>query len=170
MNCEVTAVEPGLVTTSLGSYRASLVVVAAGRWTQELLPQYPQVGQKGVSFLWPGMEMRDPFVHPYAPYRQFVAFNRGDGVWAGDGTAIKRENWTDERVLTSILRTRDYLPEADFPADRMETLIGVRPYAKGHKPCLIEEVDKGLWVASGGAKNGTVAAGYCAHVIREATS
>lgn len=152
----------------LKMFEASLVVVAAGIWTSDILHEYQQQGQKGAAFVIAGARVKDPFIWPYAPYRQLVAFNRGDGLWVGDGTAIKQENWATDRERISAERCGSALGLGTLPPETMIT--GIRPYAKGHKPCLLEEVQPGLWVASGGAKNGTVAAGWCAHVIRERTS
>lgn len=179
---QVESVGPGWVQTPAARLEAKLVIVAAGIWTERLLPQYPQVGQRGIAFLWTGLCLARPFIQPWAPYRQLVAFNRGDGIWVGDGISIKMENWTDERERQSLERCREALdiatmrkghkPKGEGLFHRAVPIVlhGIRPYAKGHSPCLIEEVSPGLWVASGGAKNGTLAAGYCAHVIRERTS
>ena len=169
MNEIVTKVEPGWVGTRSGHcIEAPLIIVAAGIWTEKLLPQYKQQGQKGVAFLWPSTIVKTPFIYNYAPYKQFLLFNRGDGAWAGDGTAIKQENWTEKRENDAYDRVTKY---TELASNRLyRKLIGVRPYSKEHKPCIIEEVTPGIWVASGGAKNGTVAAGYAAHVILEATS
>lgn len=149
---------------------ADLVVVAAGIWSQELLGRYVQVGQIGAAFLYEDASIRDPFIQPWAPYKQLVGFNRGDGVWVGDGTAIKHANWTQQREDKSALRCDEALQRRHVRRGEPTRLLGIRPYAKGHKPCLLEETRPGLWVAAGGAKNGTVAAGHCAHVIRERTS
>lgn len=165
--------EDNIVMASHGGWQAPLIVVAAGIWTEKLLPQYKQTGQQGIAFMWPKATIREPFIQPWAPYRQLVAFNRGDGLWASDGTAIKMENWSDSRAFQSRARVSMAVETAmGAPIETSEPwpLMGIRPYAKGHKPCLLEEVRPGLWVASGGAKNGTLAAGYCAHVIMERTS
>lgn len=163
----VTQVRPSVVWLSSGEFvHCDLVVVAAGIWTERLVPSVKQVGQKGVAFLWPEAKVKEPFIWPYAPYRQLVAFNRGDGLWSSDGTAIKVQNWTLERETTSLGRCAGAVGLTTGP----RALTGVRPYAKGHKPCLLEEVEPGLWVASGGAKNGTIAAGWCAHEIVRRTS
>ncbi len=169
---DVSAVVPGRVETARGQvYEAPLIVVATGIWTERLLPQYRQQGQMGAAFLWKD-PIDEPFIHPYAPYRQIVAFNRGDGLWVGDGTSIKQENWTADRLEISKERCADSVGRhrSERFNDGPIVLQGIRPYAKGHRPCLLEEVTEGLWVASGGAKNGTIAAGYCAHVIRRQTS
>ena len=163
----ITRVAPGRVHTQRECYEAPLVVVAAGIWTEELLPQFKQQAQKGIAFLYRNSSIALPFIQPWAPYKQLVAFNRGDGLWVGDGTAIKAENWTTEREEHSLQRCRDAV--GNRMNEEPEMLIGIRPYAKGHKPCLLEEVQPGLWVASGGAKNGTLAAGYCAYVISRST-
>lgn len=172
-NAKAVRVDSGVVVLDTGeTVAARLIVVAAGIWVERLLPQYRQVGQKGVAFLWSGAHVFKPFIRPWAPYRQLVAFNRGDGLWASDGTAIKAENWTQERLETS--RQRVSKSVSNYTANRWpsDIMTGIRPYDKGHRPCLLEEVEgmRGVWVASGGAKNGTLAAGYCAHVIRERTS
>jgi len=165
---KVIHVEPGRIRTEGNVIiEADLIVVSAGVWTEKLLPQYKQTAQKGVAFLWPEETIAEPFINVWAPYRQLVGFNRGDGLWVGDGTAIKNENWTHERLAKSFKRCEDAM---ECSMGTPIVLPGLRPYAKGHKPCLLEEVRPGLWVASGGAKNGTVAAGYCAHVIRERTN
>lgn len=146
-----------------------LVVVAAGVWTERLLGErgYVQQAQKGMAFLYPHRKIKEPFIRPWAPYRQLVAFNRGDGLWVSDGTAIKAENWTKDRETAALQRCKDHIG----PGDREPIMLtGLRPYAKGHKPCLLEMVQPGLWVASGGAKNGTLAAGWCAHELTRRTS
>ena len=145
---------------------AKLIVVAAGIWTEKLLPFYRQTGQKGISFLWEYRTLKQAQLWHYAPYKQFMAFNRGDGLWAGDGTAIKPENWSLSREEVSQNRAMKRLGFVDVLP---RSLVGIRPYAKTEGPCVLHEVGRGLWVASGGAKNGTVAAGYCAHIIGEAT-
>ncbi len=167
---EVTAVHPGRVHLDDVVHEAPLVVVAAGVWTERLLPKYRQTAQKGVAFLWDGGTIDQPFIHPWAPYRQLVAFDRGDGLWVSDGTAIKESNWTDEREQKALDRCMDNLGRQFVEPTDFKSLLGLRPYAKGHKPCLLEEVKPGLWVASGGAKNGTLAAGWCAHEIVRRTS
>ena len=142
---------------------ANTVVVAAGIWSEELLPGLQQQGQKGIAFLKPREWIDQPIITPWAPYRQLVAFNRGDGLWVSDGTAIKAANWTMEREVTAFERCQKHV---GINLNGSVALTGIRPYAKGHKPCLLKEVEPGLWVASGGAKNGTLAAGWCAHEIR----
>ena len=148
---------------------AHLIIVSAGIWTENLLPQYKQTAQRGVAFLHPDRQLlKEPFIYPWAPYRQLVGFDRGDGTWLSDGTAIKAENWTSAREWNAYERCTK--ATGQHPHTIMSALHGLRPYAKGHKPCLLEEARPGVWVASGGAKNGTLAAGYCAYEIARKTS
>jgi glycine/D-amino acid oxidase-like deaminating enzyme len=164
---DVVAVRPGQVETARGEVIAARqVIVAAGFWTRSLLPEFAQVGQQGAAYLWPDTE-GDNFISVWAPYRQLVGFNRGDGYWMGDGTAIKAENWTAERERATYARCAASAPRT---AARPKQLIGIRPYAANRKPCLLENPSKGLWVASGGAKNGTLAAGWAAHKIKVITN
>lgn len=136
------------------------VVVATGVWTEELAPIFKGLvtGQAGVAFLAPNQTVDEPFIKVWAPYKQIVAFNRGDGAWVGDGSSIKAANWTDEHETTSYYRCKD----AFGCTDNVRPLFGIRPYVKG-RPYLLDEPYPGYWVATGGAKNGTVAAGWVAH-------
>lgn len=170
----VTKVEPGRVEFmdndgSRHELECKEVVVAAGIWTDKLIEQYrpdlAQKGQTGVAFLWADRTTA-PKIYPWAPYKQLVKFNRGDGVWVGDGTTIKPENWNRDRLETSLVRSWEYV-DPQLKWKRPEALVGIRPYAKGHKPCMLEKLGPGLWVASGGAKNGTLAAGWAAHRLVE---
>ena len=148
------------------SVDARLVVVAAGVWTTLLAPvEGGLVGQAGVAFLWADDHIEKPFVRPWAPYKQVVAFNRGDGLWVSDGTAIKRDNWTDARAVSCEERCAAAVGSSSKPRH----IFGVRPYSR-ERPCYLREHRPGFWVATGGAKNGTLAAAWCAHeIIRKTT-
>lgn len=144
------------------------VVVAAGAWSGQLLPIQGLDGKAGVSVRYHKLRLRDNFIRPWAPYKQLVAFNLpGDrGVWVGDGSAIKVPNWTSERQQLSIDRCHKAVGS---PSTRGVATWGVRPYIPKRllrgRPCLLEEARQGVWVATGGAKNGTVAAGWAAHEL-----
>lgn len=138
---------------------ARTVVVAAGIWTSLLIPEVKQKPLAGLALLWSKAQIDAPFIRPWAPYKQIVGFNRGDGAWVGDGSAILRSNW-NERVAAKVESRCDVLNVREVP----QRLFGIRPY-HDRKPCFIEQVKPGLWVATGGAKNGTLAAGWCAHEI-----
>jgi glycine/D-amino acid oxidase-like deaminating enzyme len=153
--------------TTFARIPASTVVVAAGIWTPELVPvEGGLAGQAGMAFLWPDERIEQPFISPWAPYRQLVAFNRGDGLWVGDGTAIKAENWSSAREDASHHRCVTAIGSAGLAP--YQRLYGIRPYSK-EKPCYLREASPGLWVATGGAKNGTLAAGWAAQEIERAT-
>jgi glycine/D-amino acid oxidase-like deaminating enzyme len=178
--CHVVHVAPGRVGVSAGGslvehHEARNVIVAAGIWTQRLLPQFAQVGQRGMATLWPNSIVARGRIKVWAPYRQLVGFDRGDGMWVGDGTAIRADNWDDERTQQVYERERRFGDSLMgtlglAPGDEHRLLHGIRPYAKGHKPCLLEQVAPGLWAASGGAKNGTLAAGWAAHTLARSLS
>jgi glycine/D-amino acid oxidase-like deaminating enzyme len=144
---------------------APTVIVAAGIWTEDLVPvEGGMTGLAGVAYLWPEQHIHEPFVRVWAPYRQLVAFNRGDGLWVGDGTAIKEENWTSDRERVCYQRCSKAV---GLFREQPDQLFGVRPYVK-QKPCYLKEAEPGLWVATGGAKNGTLAAAWCASEIVKA--
>jgi glycine/D-amino acid oxidase-like deaminating enzyme len=157
---------------------AHQVVVAAGVWTQELMRRrghhVPVVAKAGVAFLYP--EWCSPgynFMDYWAPYKQIVGFQRGDGFWVNDGSAILRANWDRNTDMASFARCRKQLlghknmtdgPDCGVPG--CKRLFGIRSYTEA-KPCFLQELEPGLWVAVGAAKNGTLLGGHCARVIQE---
>ena len=154
-----------LVQTTDGTeYTTRRLILALGIWQNSWQPDvWPKLkGLHGMAMLYPGRTTPQPFIKPWAPYRQLVGFNRGDGLWVGDGSAIKAHNWTDEHATVVENRCRKAVG-----ASREEyalQLHGVRPYADD-KPCLLRNPQPGLWFASGGAKNGTIAAAWAANQI-----
>lgn len=135
---------------------ARKVVVAAGIWTPQLVcVTVPVEAYSGEAYLWPKRKIDTPFIRPWAPYKQVVAFNRGDGLWVGDGSTIK--NWNDARASASLSRCAEAVGMKEKP----QRLFGHRPFTR-RTPCYLEELRSGLWVATGGAKNGTILAGWCA--------
>ena len=84
-----------------------LVVVAAGIWSQQLVPWYNMqlVGKAGLATLYRDLRLPD-FIHPWAPYKQIVGFDRGDGYWVSDGSAILTKNWNNQRTLESRVRCK----------------------------------------------------------------
>jgi glycine/D-amino acid oxidase-like deaminating enzyme len=143
---------------------AKLVVVAIGVWTPILFSEIKVEGQAGVAWLWPEEIIEEPFIEVWAPYKQIVAFNRGDGLWVGDGTSVR--NWNAGRREASRRRCVGALPQK--PSTGPIELFGYRSYVSDSRPCLLRELKPGLWVATGGAKNGTLAAGWCADQITRA--
>jgi glycine/D-amino acid oxidase-like deaminating enzyme len=160
------------VITSNGVYHSDQVVVAAGVWSQQLVPwrNLGITGKAGCAFLYP--EWVGPgfnFMTYWAPFKQIVGFQRGDGFWINDGSAILAQNWDGERTKDSDRRCEEELLKHRSmvrPWPLPKVLYGIRPYVK-QKPCLCEEVTPGLWVATGAAKNGTLLGAWCASVISE---
>lgn len=161
----VQAVGPGWVQINGEKFTAKIIVVAAGVWTGKLLPVPGLTGKKGVSFVWHG-QIATPFIRPWAPYKQLVAFNQDpQTIWAGDGSAIKPENWTPQRQAVCLARVAK---ATELDPSRATALTGIRPFVPKCKPCYLEERAPGLWIVTGGGKNGTIAAGWAANRILEA--
>lgn len=141
------------------------VVVASGVWSEAILGLHPArvTPQVGSAWLWP-TATTDNAIAPYAPYKQLVRFNRGDGAWVGDGMALKPESHSTERRQASLERCSSW---AALQPRRATELVGQRPYAKplAGEIGWTEELWPGLWIATGGAKNGTLAAGWAAAKI-----
>jgi glycine/D-amino acid oxidase-like deaminating enzyme len=137
---------------------ARSVVVTAGIWTPLLIGVLGGlIGQAGMACLWPKEKIAEPFVRVWAPYRQVTAFNRGDGLWVGDSNSIRMDKWSE----TNAGATEQRCSQAVKISSKPRRLFGIRPYSKV-KPCYLAEAKPGLWLATGGAKNGTLAAGWCA--------
>jgi glycine/D-amino acid oxidase-like deaminating enzyme len=162
-----------LVEFMSGSIRSEVlvptVIAATGIWTNLFFPEVDVMGQAGVAWLWPKEKIAEPFIKVWAPYKQLVAFNRGDGLWMGDGSTAR--NWNDAYERNSLARCSNELRRRNeilgIVPDPVK-LFGYRPYVKDAKPCFFKQVRPGFWVATGGAKNGTLAAGWCADQIVKA--
>lgn len=151
---------------------ADRVIVAAGVWTGPILGYRAlterTVPQAGRAFLFEHAEIAEPFIKIWAPYKQIVAFNRGDGAWIGDGAAIIAKNWNDDVSRRNAERLVQGADDAGIlPVTGPKHLFGLRPYVKDAKPLFMEQVNPGLWAVTGGAKNGTIAAGWAARHIGE---
>lgn len=145
------------------------VVFAGGIWTSSLVPQLRgrMDGRWGVAIRVPA-QIAEPFINTWAPYRQLVAFNiTPKELWVGDGSAWK-DHPTDERIAVSVKRELDAVGLGHLNPSQYRTMLGVRPYIKGLKePCLLQEINDGVWVATGGAKNGTASAAWAANRLIE---
>ena len=146
--------------------KTKMLILATGVWTNKLVRLEGLTGRAGMAFYWSGYDKAHSVrkIIPYLPYKQIVVFHdwKPGLLWAGDGTSVKAENWNEERAATSKTRCAN---AADLESWRATPLYGVRPYMAKAKPCYFEEVLPNIFVATGGAKNGTVAAGWCAHQL-----
>lgn len=140
------------------------IVVAAGVWTKHLQDVPGLHAQFGAACLWSG-QLESNFIKPWAPYRQLVAFNIDDrSTWTGDGSAIVEHRWRPECEDKIVARCRSAVNGGGMP----EVRVGMRPYIRGVKHALLERRSPKVWVATGGAKNGTLGAGWCAHRLGRA--
>lgn len=158
----------GTVQTRDWMKKPPIVVVASGYWTNIVLEDksmhVPIEGRAGAAFTWEG-QIATPFISPWAPYRQLVAFNRSPNeIWVGDGSAIKPENWTLEHMERSLHRCAKAV---GLDPDKAKQHYGIRPYVKDAKPCYLKRHGN-VWIATGGAKNGTISAAWAAQKILEA--
>lgn len=152
---------------STHSVRCRLLVVAAGVWCNELLPVSIKPKQ-GVSFRFKG-QLDQPFIKPWAPYKQVVAHQQDvSEIWVGDGTAILQKNWTTGRSVACRKRCAKSLSTTEDP---LRAITGLRPYCEsGSDPCLLKQMHKRVWLATGAGKSGTIGAGWAARRIINATS
>ncbi len=150
--------------------RCRLLIVAAGVWCSELLPEIKIVGKQGVSFRYQG-RIKEAFINPWAPYKQIVAHQQSQSeIWVGDGSAILASNWTEERTSQCETRCRKAMGTG-VASKPSRTLLGLRPYCEtGKDPCLLKRVSKRCWVATGAGKSGTIGAGWAAGRIIQATN
>ena len=155
------------IATKTHRIRPQLLVLATGYWTKKLVPVEGLTGQGGAAFTWTGAKTFANEIRAWAPYKQIVTLNGWDHdtLWVGDGSAILPKNWTAERQHESLQRCAAF---ANQSPERARTMYGIRPYVKGAKPCYLKQVWRNVWVATGGAKNGTAAAGWCADQITRA--
>jgi hypothetical protein len=146
-------------TQRVGTLRGT-VLVCAGIWCKELLPDMPAIkGLYGASLRVRNLNV-EPAISVYAPYKQAVMFNIDHKtVWFGDGSALIEKTWLKERK-ERILATRNRFIAMGNAMQGVptKTFEGARPYVEGHKSGYLEQLSPKLWVSTGGAKNGTVLA------------
>lgn len=150
----------------LGDYgiQCRYVVAAVGVFTEDLFPDLKVQEKRGISFRF-NRVLKKPFIKPWAPYKQIVAHQQTeDTVWIGDGSAILKANWTPERSIECEKRCRKAL--GLLPGNKpLEIRTGLRAYCElpqKKNPCLFLEVKKGLFLATGAGKSGTIGAGWVA--------
>lgn len=139
----------------------SKVIVAAGYWSRLLVPLTIQ-GKWGCSFEWQGSLLSESSIRPWAPYKQVVTHCDAGNVWSGDGSALL--SWSADAQSKSVLRVES---ATGLTCAKATVAVGVRPYC-GEKPCILLEHSPGVWVATGGAKTGLLAAGWAASRLSEA--
>lgn len=146
--------------------RCRLLIVATGVWAAALVPSLTVTAKQGVSFRVRGYELCDPFIKPWAPYKQVVAHQQAPNeLWVGDGTAVLAKNWTKERTKQCLDRCIAALGQPPIQAKPpgIWAREGLRAYTKPKgNPCLLEQLGPRAWVATGAGKSGTIAAGWAA--------
>lgn len=146
---------------SSGEFLARNLIVAAGVWCRELLPDIELQCKRGVSFRFTG-NVGKPTIKPWAPYKQIVSHQQNENeIWVGDGSALLDKNWTPTRTSECLDRCQTFLgPKHEL----VRHVTGLRPYSMHRedksKPCLLRQVHKRCWVATGAGKMGTIAAGW----------
>lgn len=159
-----------IVHTHGGDHEARKVVIATGFWAPELFPELKSKmkGRAGWSFFAKGHLTRS-FMRIWAPYKQVIGFQRDEGeIWLGDGTTVKPEALDLDVIKMEKSRAR-CAAELNVSPGSLRVQGGIRPYMEGPKaPAFLQEQRPGLWVATGGAKNGTLGAAWSALRLREA--
>lgn len=154
---------------SVTTVQTRLLVVAAGVWCEELLPEVFNgnkiLRKQGASFRLEH-NLESEFIQPWAPYKQIVAHQQEPNeIWIGDGSTILESNWTQERTLECLRRCTKAVggkPEV------LRITTGLRPYCKPlvkKDPCLLTKPHPRVWVATGAGKSGTIGAGWVASRI-----
>lgn len=154
-------------------YVSRNVIIAAGIWSNEvlsLLPpgvslprlnNIPALSPKtGVAFRANGKIA--PRISLWRPYHQLTTFNiEEDVIWTGDSAGYK--SYTTRHLKDSWERCAKYI---EHPYQDLTPTVGHRPYIKGlQSPAYLEKHAPNLWVVTGGAKNGTIAAGWAAYEL-----
>jgi hypothetical protein len=145
-----------------------IIVIAAGMGCQVLLPQLFRkdglVAKRGFSFHFKG-QVQEQFVKFWAPYKQITIHNTtyaGEKIiWAGDGSALTLPSWYDGRIDEAFTRVVNELPRK---FKLLRTVRGLRSFHrnKKYKPCYLNKIDEGCWIATGSGKFGLISAGYSA--------
>lgn len=162
INDRVLTAGDGWVATANNGVLQGTVILCAGVWTPELVPGIAVQPKWGASHYYVGEV--DPQIRVWAPYKQAVTFNiRHNSVWFGDGTSVNK--WDSKYHSRGLEHAESMfgLGQSDY----VKTVTGQRPYVS-NKLGVLKRITPKTWVATGGAKNGTVLAGYFASkLVRE---
>jgi hypothetical protein len=134
------------------------VYVAAGAWSDELVPGAGVHGKEGAAFVFAGECL--PRVRHLGPGRQAVAFPRDPGTtYFSDGTAEREYTAEHDRLTLGRAAELGLIgPE--------RRLVGRRPYAPGGP--VFFRAGRRTWVATGGRKMGTVlGASFARRLVEE---
>jgi glycine/D-amino acid oxidase-like deaminating enzyme len=152
-----------LYSSNGGSYTTKLCILAAGVWCNNILlasnlPLVPNLSPvTGTSFICAG-KVEKPRILLWRPYKQAVFWEMyPKHIWIGDGETAKE--YTEQHLMKSRNRCAEFLNRDPM---HLSPTMGHRPYVKDAKPFYLEQHAPGLWVITGGAKNGTIAAGWAA--------
>lgn len=148
----------GVVQLDNGQTLEGRVLVAAGVWSRDLLPDHFSgvrlIGLQGCSQRFRSAQPRAA-LKVWAPFKQSVCFEIEPGVtWFGDGTALLPDSWGPQHVERSLAHAEE-LGLSRWHL--IETRVGLRPYVRGHSGWF-RRVGQRCWVSTGGAKNGVVLA------------
>lgn len=157
-----------IVHWSKGEDRCRLLVVATGAWAGELVEGLKVTPKQGVSFRVEGV-LQQRIIHQWAPYKQVVSHQQTKThYWVGDGSAILHRNWTPGRTDACWKRCFEAVGMGVNPLSRH----GFRPYCppiNADEPCYLTKIGPRAWVATGAGKSGTIAAGWSARRIIDAS-
>jgi hypothetical protein len=141
----VTAVGDGWLEAG-GRRHEGWVYVAAGAWSDDLVPGPGAYAREGAAFVFAGEH--PPRLRQAGPRHQALAFSRDPGLtYFSDGTAER--DYTPEHDRHTLCRAAEM--GLTGPVQR---LAGRRPYTPGGPVFL--RVGRKTWVATGGRKMGTV--------------
>lgn len=152
-----------------GIYQAKHIIIAAGIWCNGILqrsnlPLAPEISSlTGTAFVFEDCSTQ-PEISIWNPYKQLVKFQiEPKCAWVGDGIASKNY-WKRDYLNQSFNRCVNFVAA---PFSKVIAKTGNRPYVKQAKPCYLQSHGTNLWVVTGGAKNGTIAAGWAAQKMVE---
>jgi glycine/D-amino acid oxidase-like deaminating enzyme len=153
----VTAVGDGWLEAGGRRYEG-WVYVAAGAWSDGLIPGPGVYAREGAALLFPGENPAR--IRPLGPGRQAIAFGRDPGTtYFSDGTAERDYAAVHDRL------TLERAAGLGLTAP-VRRLVGRRPYAPGGP--VFFRAGRRTWVGTGGRKMGTVlAASFARRLVEE---
>ena len=152
----VVKVSDGFVVTEDGEEYRGVVLVAAGVWSRNLLPQMKSLTcLSGHGLIFKGTLTKEPLMDFWAPYRHRKIFQRAPGeISFGDTTCISEKNYDPKtHVAASIKRANDAGLD---PKNLLKILYGHRPYYPAQKKGFYSKLSEKLYVSTSGWNFGLV--------------
>ena len=166
INEQVQAITAKYITTSITSYRYQHAIIAAGAWSQQLLPQLPMYPVKGECLMLKAQDM--PKTTVFAADGCYIVPKKNNEVLIGATSYPHQmsDGVTAGGIQSLLSRAIAMMPSLKH-AQIIETWCGVRPQTSDELP-IIGALSANLYVCTGHYRNGILLSAITGKLVAQA--